>query len=366
MERLSGQRGIMKADDLNRIGIWKKMILMAVALGTLYWVLASVIDVFVFHDGTFVEETFTLNTHKVWMRSLVLGILIMFSFYAQGVIAERKRAEATLLRQARQLERANEELERKNAELDQFTYVASHDLQEPLRKVTAFSGILRRDLGDNLPERAEKDLGFIVDAAKRMQKLVQDLLALSRSGRVAMQVESISLDRCADRAIDSLAIRIKESQGEIIRDELPQVWGDRTMLTQLYQNLLANALKFAAADRPQIRLTAERRDEQLILGVKDNGIGIEPKYAEQIFAPFKRLHGRGKYEGTGIGLAICSKTVERHGGKIWVESTPGRGAHFKFTLDEVRTKQEEENSWSSSMESLQSSCSPKMTPAIKS
>jgi len=355
----------MKADDANRIGIWKKMILMAVALGILYWILASVVDVFVFHNGTFIEETFTLNPQKIWMRSLVLGILIMFSFYAQGVIAERKRAEATLVQQARQLERANEELERKNAELDQFTYIASHDLQEPLRKVTAFSGILRQDLGDNLPERAEKDLGFIADAAKRMQKLVQDLLALSRSGRVAMQVESISLDRCADRAIDSLAIRMIESRAEVTRDELPQVRGDRTMLTQLYQNLLSNALKFTGERPPHIHLTAERPDERLVLGVKDNGIGIESKHAEQIFAPFKRLHGRGKYEGTGIGLAICARTVERHGGKIWVESTPGNGAHFQFTLDEARTEQEEENSWSSSMESLQSSCSPKMTPAIK-
>jgi light-regulated signal transduction histidine kinase (bacteriophytochrome) len=356
----------MKGTVADRISIWKKMILMAVALGTLYWILASATDVFIFHSGTLVDETFTLNPHKIWMRSLVLGILIMFSFYAQGVIAERKRAEATLVQQARQLERANEELERKNVELDQFTYVASHDLQEPLRKVTAFSGILRQDMGDALPERAEKDLGFIVDAAKRMQKLVQDLLALSRSGRVAVKWEAVSLGRCADRAIDSLAMRIQESQAEIARDELPQVRGDRTMLTQLYQNLLSNALKFAAADRPQIRLTAERGDGQLTLGVKDNGIGIESKHAEQIFAPFKRLHGRGKYEGTGIGLAICSKTVERHGGKVWVESTPGKGAHFKFTLDEVGTEPEEENSWSSSMENLQSSCSPKMTPAIKS
>ncbi|UCB53652.1 MAG: hypothetical protein JSV10_06545 [Candidatus Zixiibacteriota bacterium] len=364
-ERPSGRGQIVRADDVNRIGIWKKMIWMAVALGLLYWILASAIDVFIFHSGTLVEETFTLNPHKIWMRSLVLGILIMFSFYAQGVIAERKRAEAALLQQARQLERANEELERKNAELDQFTYVASHDLQEPLRKVTAFSGILRQDLGDNLPERAEKDLGFIVDAAKRMQKLVQDLLALSRSGRVAVKWETVSLGRCVDRAIDSLAVRIQESQAEIVRDELPQVRGDRTMLTQLYQNLLSNALKFTGSERPCIDLTAERVDRRLILGVKDNGIGIEPRYAEQIFAPFKRLHGRGKYEGTGIGLAICAKTVGRHGGRIWVESTPGKGTHFKFTLDEVGSNRKEGISWSNSMENLQSSCSPKMTPAIK-
>jgi light-regulated signal transduction histidine kinase (bacteriophytochrome) len=356
----------MKCDDVKHVGVWKKMILMAVSLGVLYWILASTVDVFIFHSGTLVEETFTLNPHKIWMRSLVLGILIMFSFYAQGVVAERKRAEATLLKQAKQLEQANEELERKNAELDQFTYVASHDLQEPLRKVTAFSGILRQDLGDNLPPRAEKDLGFIVDAAKRMQKLVQDLLALSRSGRAAMKWETVSLGGCADRAVDSLAVRLQESQAEITRDKLPQVRGDRSMLTQLYQNLLSNALKFAAADRPQIRLTVERVDGKLILGVKDNGIGIEPRYAEQVFAPFKRLHGRGKYEGTGIGLAICAKTVGRHGGRIWVESTPGPGAHFKFTLDEVRTDEREEESWSSSTASLQSSCSPKMTPAIKS
>ena len=356
----------MKANDVDRISIWKKMIWMAVALGILYWILASAIDVFVFHNGTLVEEVFTLNPHKIWMRSLVLGILVMFSFYAQGVIAERKRAEATLVRQAKQLERANEELERKNAELDQFTYVASHDLQEPLRKVTAFSGILRQDMGDNLPERAEKDLGFIMDAAKRMQKLVQDLLALSRSGRVAMKVESISLNCCADQAIDSLAICMKESQAEITRDELPQVQGDRTTLTQLYQNLLSNALKFTGDGRPLIRLTAERVNGQLILGVKDNGIGIEPKYAEQIFAPFKRLHGRGKYEGTGIGLAICARTVERHGGKIWIESTPGKGTHFKFTLDEIGPEEKEGSSWENSMENLQLSCSPKMIPAIKS
>jgi light-regulated signal transduction histidine kinase (bacteriophytochrome) len=356
----------MKANTVDRVSTWKKMIWMAVALGVLYWILASAIDVFVFHNGTLVEETFTLNPHKIWMRSLALGILIMFSFYAQGVIAERKRAETTLVEQARQLESANEELERKNVELDQFTYVASHDLQEPLRKVTAFSGILRQDLGDNLPDRAEKDLGFIVDAARRMQKLVQDLLALSRSGRVAMKVESMSLDRCADRAIDSLAMRMKESQPEITRDELPQVRGDRTMLTQLYQNLLSNALKFTGDGRPLIRLTAERVDGQLILGVQDNGIGIDPKYAGQIFAPFKRLHGRGKYEGTGIGLAICARTVERHGGKIWIESAPGKGAHFKFTLDEIGPEEKEESSWNNSMENLQSSCLPKMTPAIKS
>ncbi|MCK4404426.1 MAG: hypothetical protein KAW02_04980 [candidate division Zixibacteria bacterium] len=356
----------MKDKGTSRRIIGKRMILAAVGLGALYWILESGVDVFLFHEGNIIEEIFTLDSHKIWMRSLVLGILILFSFYAQGIITERKRAETTLAEQTRQLEYANEELERKNTELDQFTYVASHDLQEPLRKVTAFSGMLRQDLEDSLPERAEKDIGFIVDAARRMQKLVQDLLALSRSGRVAMKWETVSLNHCVDQAIETLAMRIKESRAEITIDDLPQVWGDRTMLTQLYQNLLSNALKFIGANRPLIRLTAERINGQLTLGVRDNGIGVEPRYAEQIFAPFKRLHGRGEYQGTGIGLAICAKTVERHGGKIWVESKTGKGAHFKFTIGEVLPMKKEESSWDNSMESLRSSYSPKMIPAIKS
>jgi len=356
----------MKHKSTTRRIICQRMVLVVIVLGVLYWILGSTVDVFVFHQGDLVEEIFTLDSHKIWMRSLVLCILIMFSLYAQGIITERKRAEATLAQQTRQLEHANEKLERKNTELDQFTYVASHDLQEPLRKVIAFSGMLRQDLGDRVPERAEKDLGFIVDAARRMQKLVQDLLALSRSGRVAMKWETVSLNHCVDQATETLAMRIKESQAEITRDDLPQVWGDRTMLTQLYQNLLSNASKFTGANRPLIRLTAERINGQLTLGVKDNGIGIESKYAEQIFAPFKRLHGRAGYEGTGIGLAICAKTVERHGGAIWVESKPGKGAHFKFTIGEKTPQKKEESSWDNSMESLRSSSSPKMTPVIRS
>ncbi len=345
----------------------KRMILIAIALGALYWILGSATDVLLFKDGNIIEQIFTLDPHKIWMRSLVLCILIMFSFYAQGIITERKRAEATLAQQARQLERANEELERKNTELDHFTYFASHDLQEPLRKLTAFSSMLRQDLANGLPDRADKDLDFIMDAARRMQKLVQDLLALSRSGRVAMRREKISLHHCAAQAIEALAMRIKESGAQITRDDLPEVWGDQTMLTQLYQNLLANALKFTGGNRPMIRLTAERIDGQLILGVKDRGIGVEPKYAEQIFAPFKRLHGRAEYEGTGIGLAICAKTIERHGGRIWVESKTGKGAHFKFTIGKIPPmKKEEESSWDNLTESLPSYCSPKMTPATRS
>jgi light-regulated signal transduction histidine kinase (bacteriophytochrome) len=223
-----------------------------------------------------------------------------------------------------------------NAELDDFTNVASHDLQEPLRTLTAFSDLLRKDLDQSLPERAAQDLGFITDAAKRMQTLIHDLLALSRAGRVAKKREKVRLGECADRALEALAIRMKETAAQVTRDELPEVWGDSTLLTQLYQNLIGNALKFCGDQPPVIRLTAEDRDGSPVFGVKDSGIGIESKYAQQIFQPFRRLHGRAEYEGSGIGLAICRKIVERHGGKIWVDSEPGKGAHFRFTISHRR------------------------------
>jgi PAS domain S-box-containing protein len=247
-------------------------------------------------------------------------------------ITERKRAEEVLADRTVQLERMNRELVALNAELDEFTHMASHDLQEPLRTLTAFSDLLRKDLGQSLPGKAAEDLGFISDAAGRMQTLIHDLLALSRAGRVAKKREKVSLHECIDLALEALAIRVKETGAQVMRDKLPDVWGDSTLLTQLYQNLIGNALKFSGDQRPIIQLTFEERNEDQIFGVKDNGIGIDPKYAQEIFKPFRRLHGRAEYEGSGIGLAICRKIVERHGGKIWVESESGKGAHFRFTI----------------------------------
>jgi light-regulated signal transduction histidine kinase (bacteriophytochrome) len=232
----------------------------------------------------------------------------------------------------------NRELVALNAELDDFTNVASHDLQEPLRTLTAFGDLLRKDLGDSLPEPAAADLGLITDAAQRMRNLIRDLLTLARAARVAHKREMVSLGECADRACEALAMRVKETGAKISRDDLPNVWGDSMLLTQLYQNLISNALKFIRDQPPEIRLTAEERDGDQIFGVKDNGIGIEPKYAQQIFQPFRRLHTRAEVEGSGIGLAICRRIVERHGGKIWVESEPRKGAHFRFTISERKSE----------------------------
>jgi PAS domain S-box-containing protein len=225
------------------------------------------------------------------------------------------------------------ELARINAELDEFTYVASHDLQEPLRKLVSFSALLERDLGKELATPVATDLRFIGESARRMKNLVQDLLALSRAGKSVMGRERVSLDEVVDQALENLEVMVQERKAVIERDLLPEVWGDATLLTQLYQNLIGNGMKYVKDAPPRLRLTAERAaDGAWMLGVKDNGIGIRSEYAQQIFQPFKRLHAQGEYEGTGIGLAICRKVVERHGGRIWVESEEGRDAHFKFTL----------------------------------
>ena len=244
----------------------------------------------------------------------------------------RKRAEAELMRQAQELQEQNLMLTRKNKELDEFTYIASHDLQEPIRNLLSYGTLLRQDLGDDLPQDAADDLYYITDSAKRMKRLVEDLLALSRAGRSAMKHDNISLDECVDNALTALATCIQESNATICRARLPTVLGDKTLLTQLYQNLIGNAVKFQNSAAPQIELTAEQQNGTWMLGVQDNGIGIDPQYAERIFNPFQRLHGMTEYEGTGIGLSICQKTVERHGGRIWVESELGKGAHVRFTL----------------------------------
>lgn len=240
-------------------------------------------------------------------------------------IHSRKLAEATVKQQAEELAAVNEELE-------QFAYAASHDLQEPLRNLIAYCDLLRQDVGPNPSEDASSDLHYIEDAAKRMKALIEDLLALSRAGRTALGAAPVNVEECVRKSLANLRQQVLESDARIHWDELPTVPGDPTMLTQLYQNLIGNALKFRGGYPPEIELTAEARNGHWILGVHDNGIGLDQQYAERIFSPFQRLHGMAEYAGNGIGLAICRKTVERHGGRIWVESEPGRGSHFKFTL----------------------------------
>ena len=266
---------------------------------------------------------------REWTRRQI-RVMVLLADSVMSEISLRSHLQI-VEQQKRNIERQTDELRRVNHELEQFASVAAHDLQEPVRSLVSFTSLLREDLGDDLPAEAETDLRYISEAALRMQRLIRDLLTLSRTGRVDFESTKVQLGACLDEALDALRSGVAESGASIERCELPAVTGSRTLLTQLYQNLLSNALKFSTAT-PRVTLTAESGDAFWTLGVRDEGIGIKPEYTERIFEPFKRLHGVSQYEGSGIGLAVCRKAVERHGGKIWVESVPGRGSHFRFTL----------------------------------
>ena len=231
------------------------------------------------------------------------------------------------------LEQQQLELHRSNADLEQFAYVASHDLQEPLRKVASFCQMLQRRYSDQLDDKARQYIAFAVDGATRMQRLITDLLTFSRIGRVYDDSRSVELDEVAGQAEANLAGVITERRARIERPPLPTVPGDVTLLTMLWQNLISNAIKFRHPDRdPVVRVTVEEADGMWRFGVEDNGIGIDPKFADKIFVIFQRLHSRDTYTGTGIGLAVCKKVVEFHGGTIHLDGTYRDGARFVFTL----------------------------------
>ena len=230
------------------------------------------------------------------------------------------------------LRQVTEELQRSNAELEQFAYVASHDLQEPLRMVTSYLQLLERRYKANLDQDASEFIAFAVDGAARMQTLIQDLLTYSRVGTRGASFEPTDCEAVLDRALNNLEVAIAESGAEISREPLPGLSADGSQLTQLLQNLIGNAIKFRGDSPPRIRVQAQQRSADWLFSVQDNGIGIDPQYAERIFQVFQRLHGIGQYPGTGIGLAICKKIVERHQGTIWVESQAGAGATFFFTI----------------------------------
>jgi len=230
------------------------------------------------------------------------------------------------------------ELRRSNAELEQFAYVASHDLQEPLRKVASFCQLLEKRYGGTLDERGQQYIDFAVDGAKRMQVLITDLLTFSRVGRVNDAHESVSLDSSLDKALANLATAVEESGVRIDRpDQLPAIEGDPTLLAMLWQNLVGNAIKFRAPDRdPVITISCapdpDAPDSAWQLAVADNGIGIPPEFAEKVFVIFQRLHSRDAYSGTGIGLALCKKIVDHHGGRIWIDASYTAGTRICFTL----------------------------------
>ncbi|NEQ82782.1 MAG: PAS domain-containing protein, partial [Moorea sp. SIO2I5] len=241
------------------------------------------------------------------------------------VITERKEAQEAL-------KRLNQDLSRSNRELEQFAYVASHDLQEPLRAISSYTQLLAKKYQSKLDAQADKYIHYIVDGATNMQQLIQDLLSFSRVGTHGKELAVTDCEVVLNRVLDNLNVAIIESDVIVTHDSLPVVMGDDIQLSQLLQNIIGNAIKFRSQELPRVNISAELKAKEWIFSVRDNGIGIEPEYFERIFTIFQRLHTRREYPGTGIGLAVCKKIVERHGGKIWVESELGVGTTFYFSI----------------------------------
>ncbi len=272
-----------------------------------------------------------LQEYKIHLEELVAtrtAELIRANEQLQRDITGRKEAQQELTRKL-------EELARSNADLEQFAYVASHDLQEPLRMVISYTQLLARRYQGKLDASADEFIGFAVDGATRMQQLILDLLSYSRLTTRGKEPQFTQAEAACIAALENLQESIKKSNAEVSVGPLPTVLADATQLTQLFQNLIGNAIKYCNQRSPEIHVEARLNGNEWVFSIKDNGIGIEPQYFERIFQMFQRLHTRKDYSGTGIGLAVCRKIAERHGGKIWVESQPGQGSTFLFTIPQA-------------------------------
>lgn len=265
------------------------------------------------------------------VRAKVAAFIELF-LQRQALREALARATAAELRASRQAA----ELQRSNEELQQFAYVASHDLKEPLRMVTSYVQLLARRYGHLFDDDAKEFIGFAVDGAERMRALIDDLLRYSRVGSRPLHVDATDCNAVLDAVLSDLRLAIAEAGAEVRVERLPVVLADRTQLEQLFQNLIANAIKFRGQRPPLVTVSAQpvlpEKGGGWRFTVRDNGIGIDPQFSTKIFLIFQRLHARSEYTGTGIGLAVCKKIVERHGGRIWVESQPGAGAAFHFTI----------------------------------
>lgn len=288
------------------------------------------------------ETLFYVNEHRLlgrdgaWRWVLARGVAVARDAEGRALRAVGTHTDVTGRREMEEaLRRQTEALSRSNAELEAFAYVASHDLRQPLRTVNSYAALLERELGESLSDDAKEFLGFIRDGAKRMDRLVVDLLEYSRVGRNCAPFAPVAMTAAAQDAVANLNAALQESRGAVtVADDLPVARGDESELLRLFQNLIGNAIKYRRPDRPpEIAVTAEAQDDHWVFSVADNGIGVDPQHFERIFGIFQRLHGPTEgIEGTGVGLALCKKIVERHGGRIWVESTPGEGCVFRFTL----------------------------------
>jgi signal transduction histidine kinase len=306
-----------------------------------------------FHRGLQLQRRRQLQLEILLACGVLSGFALVFMAYRFNLryVRERDRIEqeirslnerlesrvqqrtAELEAQTKELEVRTADLQRSNADLSQFAYVASHDLQEPLRMVASYMGLLARRYDGQLDETATRYIRFAVDGATRMQTLIYDLLSYSRAGTQALDIKRTPAESALASALQNLELAIKESEAQIHHSALPVIEADESRLSQVFQNLIGNAIKFRKPGvPPQISVSARNTGEQWTFEVSDNGIGFDPKYRDRIFQVFQRLHGVGTYPGNGIGLAICRRIVEHHGGRLWAESEPGVGSRFFFSV----------------------------------
>src|ERR1022692_3078982 len=273
-----------------------------------------------------------------WVDATIVGVVGVDGKLRQYVairadITERVRAQQELASKV-------EELARSNRELEQFAYVASHDLQEPLRMVASYTQLLSERYSGKLDDNGDKFLGYAREGALRMQVLIKDLLAFSRVVQAGIPRKPVDCNVALEEAVQSLTAAIEESGAVVTHAALPNVWADQTQIAQVFQNLIGNAIKFHDGAPPECAVSAEKSGRNWLFSVSDNGIGIAPEYAENIFVVFQRLHARTEYPGNGMGLAICKKIIQHYGGTIWVESQVGQGSTFKFTLPAAAPEEE--------------------------
>lgn len=279
-------------------------------------------------DGTEFPLELSLSSWKTREDTFFTAIL--------SDITERKKSEKALKHQEAR-ERRSVELKRSNDELQQFAYIAAHDLQEPLRMVASYTQLLAKRYKGRLDSDADEFIAYAVDGAHRMQLLIGDLLAYCRVGTKGEEPRETSSEAALEQALLNLEGAIQESGVVVTHDPLPTVIADGAQLVQLFQNVVGNAIKYRSAELPRVHVSANKNGgNEWIFSMRDNGLGIDPKYFEKIFVMFQRLHGREEFSGTGIGLTVCKKIAERHGGRMWVESEPGKGSTFYFALPEKR------------------------------
>lgn len=290
------------------------------------------------HTHQSVQNTNDALSNEICERKSTQQRLAKANRLTSEAMEQLKTANGKMEQSNDQLENSNSELKRSNKDLEQFAYIASHDLREPLRKVTNYTELLAKRYAGQFDERADKYIAYITDGTARMDNLIHDLLLYSRASRTPGELKSVDMEGVLDSALSNLEVVVKESQAEITHDPLPIVNSRGSLIEQVLQNLLSNAIKFCGNSPPKIHIGCEKKPNEWIIFVRDEGIGIDQQYSERIFTIFQRLHTREEYAGTGIGLAVCKTITERQGGRIWVQSKEREGTTFFFTIPKVGKK----------------------------